>query len=319
MPSVHVLSPVAGFGNRLDLDLVCALLEGEGFDVTRFAVSNRTKSGRAGAVLSRVVSGRGRFDLNLFLAPIFPEWIPFARKNVLIPNAEGFAQVNWLSRIDLVLAKTRLTETIFRDLGCRTEFTSFTSHDHLDPAVPRDFSRFFHSCSSQFKGTVRLLETWRAHPEWPELVAVINNNDLVPADLQAPNLRLLRQRLTEAELRQWQNSIGFHLCTSEAEGFGHYIMEALSCRAVTLTTDGPPMNELIQPGRGILIPRLSEAPAMRLSRRYLFDPAGLAAAVDEALALDPATRTAIGEKGREFFLENDRTFRRNLIAILKSL
>ena len=319
MPSVHVLSPVAGFGNRLDLDLVCGLLEENGFDVTRFAVTNRTKGGRVGAVLRRVLSGRGRFDINLFLAPIFPEWLPFARKNLLMPNAEGFAQASWLRRIDLVLAKTRLTEVIFRAQGCRTEFTSFTSEDHLDESVPRDFTRFFHSCSSQFKGTQRLLETWQRHPEWPELVAIINNNDLIPPSLEAPNICAIRERLSQEELLRLQNSIGFHLCTSEAEGFGHYIMEALSCRAVTLATDGPPMNELIRPGRGLLIPRRAEAPPMRLSRRYLFDAAGLEGCVEQALGLDATSHQVIGEKGRNFFLENDRAFRRDFIALIKSL
>ena len=319
MPSVQVLSPVAGFGNRLDLDLVCGLLEENGFDVIRFAATNRTKAGRTKSILRYVLGGRGRFDVNLFLAPIFPEWLPFARKNVLVPNAEGFAQINWLPRIDLVLAKTRLTEEIFRAQGCRTEFISFTSEDHLDSSVSRDFTRFFHSCSSQFKGTQRLLETWRMHPEWPELVAVINNNDLIPGDLNAPNIRAIRERLSNEELRRLQNEIGFHLCTSEAEGFGHYIMEALSCRAVTMTTDGPPMNELIRPGRGLLIRSLSKTVPMRLSRRYLFDPAGLEDCVEQALSLDVPARQAIGEEGRAFFLENDQRFRSDFIALMKSL
>ena len=87
------MSPVAGFGNRLDLDLVCALLETNGFAVTRSAMIDRSNRGRATGIARRLLSCRGRFDINLFLAPIFPEWLPLARRNVLVPNAEGFAQV----------------------------------------------------------------------------------------------------------------------------------------------------------------------------------------------------------------------------------
>ena len=319
MKTIQVFSPVAGFGNRLDLDLVCGILEQSGFDVTRAAMSDRSKRGRGSRVARRLVSFRGRFDINLFLAPIFPEWLPLARKNVLVPNAEGFAQVNWLKRIDLVLAKTRMTEDIFRAQGCRTEFVSFTSTDHLDESVPRDFTRFFHSCSSLFKGTQSLLETWKRHPEWPELVAIVNNNDNVTPEMAAPNIRLIRERVPFNELRQLQNSIGFHLCTSEAEGFGHYIMEAMSCRSVTLTTDGPPMNELVRPDRGVLIERLPDAVPMRLSHRYFFDPASLEREVDRVLRMNPVERAAMGDSARAFFLKNDQAFRQRFVDVLRDL
>jgi hypothetical protein len=318
--TIHVTSPVAGFGNRLDLDLVCSLLEQNGFDVTRWPAVDRSKKARFSGVAKRLLSGRGRFDINLFLAPIFPEWLPLARKNVLVPNAEGFAQASWLRRIDLVLAKTRLTERIFQAQGCRTEFVSFTSEDHLDESVPRDETAFFHSCSSQYKGTRRMLETWQRHPEWPRLTAVINNHDQLPAALfEGPNIRVIRERLSGAELRRLQNAHGFHLCCSEAEGFGHYIMEAMSCRAVTFTSDGPPMNELVQPERGFLVACEDERPAMRLSQRHLIRGDGLEEQVEKALALDPATRHGMGQAGRAFFLENNQFFRQRFIEVMKEV
>jgi glycosyltransferase involved in cell wall biosynthesis len=318
--TVHVTSPVAGFGNRLDLDLVCSLLEQNGFEVTRYAAVDRSKKARISGVTKRVLSLRGRFDVNLFLAPIFPEWLPLARRNVLIPNAEGFAQASWLRKIDLVLAKTRLTERIFRDLGCRTEFVSFTSGDALDESVPRDENAFFHSCSSQYKGTQRMLETWQRHPEWPQLTAVINNNDLIPPALfEGPNIRVIRERLPSAELRRLQNAHSFHLCCSEAEGFGHYIMEAMSCRAVTFTSDGAPMNELVQPSRGFLVACEDERPAMRFSQRHIITREGLEEQVARALPLDPSTRRAMGEAARAFFLENDRLFRQRFLEVMNAL
>ena len=319
MPTVQVSSPVAGFGNRLDLELVAELLRQRGFEVDCYPAIQRGKLARGQRVAKRLLSGCGRYDINLFLAPIFPEWLPLARKNVLVPNAEGFAQPRWLSRIDLVLAKTRLTERIFKGLGCRTEFVSFTSPDHLDEQVPRDRTKFFHSCSSQFKGTERLLDTWKKHPEWPELVAVINHNERIPADFAAPNVRAIRTALPFDEVKRLQNTSVFHLCTSEAEGFGHYIMEAMSCRAVVLATDGPPMNELVQPSRGLLIDCLDEHPPMRFSHRYLFKPESLEARVEEALKFDQASIDRLGTAARHFYLENDRFFRRRLIEILEDL
>jgi glycosyltransferase involved in cell wall biosynthesis len=319
--SAHVISPVAGFGNSLDLDLVGSLLEENGINVTRYPVVKREQSARLGRVLRRVLSFRGRFDVNIFLAPIFPEWLPLARKNVLIPNAEGFPQRlhKWLPRIDLVLAKTRLTERVFRQLGCRTEYVGFMSPDQLDEQIPREPSKFFHACSSQHKGTKRLLEVWKAHPEWPELVTVINNNDTIPPDFQAANIRAIRQRLPNEDVRKLQNSIRFHICCSEAEGFGHYIMEAMSCRAVTLTTNGAPMNELIQPGRGILVDCLDDPAPMGLSHRYLFKPESLEEQVERVRKLDLAAIGQIGASARAYFLESNRVFRERFPDIIRAL
>lgn len=318
--TIHVTSPVAGFGNRLDLELVCALLDANGFEVTGWPAVDRSKKARLTRTTQRLFSLKGRYDINLFLAPLFPEWLPLARKNVLVPNAEGFAQVSWLKHIDLVLAKTRLTERIFQQQGCRTEFVSFTSQDRLDESVPRRPLSFFHSCSSQYKGTQRMLETWQRHPEWPRLTAVINNNDLIPPELfDLPNLDAIREPVANEELRELQNAHVFHLCCSEAEGFGHYIMEAMSCRAVPITSDGPPMNELVQPDRGLLVECEDERPAMRLSQRHLIKHAGLEQQMERALSLSDAERERMGQAGRKFYLENDAFFRKRFIEAMQSL
>jgi glycosyltransferase involved in cell wall biosynthesis len=317
--TIHVISPVAGFGNALDLDLVCSILQEGGFDVTSYPVRKREKTARLSQVARRIFSGRGRFDVNLFLAPIFPEWLPMARKNILVPNVEGFPGHlhKWLPRIDLVLAKTRLTERIFRELGCPTEFTSFTSPDHLDEKIPRDYTKFYHSCSSPYKGTRRLLDVWRKHPEWPELVTVLNPT--ITKDFEGPNIHAILKRLPGEEIIRLQNSIGFHICSSEAEGFGHFIMEAMSCGAVTLTTNGPPMNELVQPSRGVLLDCLDEAPKLGLSNRYLFKPESLEEQVERVTKWDLATLQQIGTAARTFFLENDRAFRARLVELMRSI
>jgi glycosyltransferase involved in cell wall biosynthesis len=313
---IHVISPVQGTGNRLDLELVCPLLEEHGFEVVRYPVLRRNGSARLAHVLRRLARFRGRFDVNLFLGPLFPEWLPFAVKNVWVPNPEGFRehQRKFLPWVDLVLAKTRLTETIFRALGRPVEYTGFTSRDHFDGSVPRAYTGFLHAGSSRFKGTARLVECWKAHPAWPPLVLV--DHAAVP---DAPNIRPLTGYVPDAEYRRLQNATGFHLCCSEAEGFGHYIMEALSCGAVVFTTDGPPMNELVHPGRGILVGRLEKTEPAGLSRRYYFDPARLAETIDRARGMDETALRKLGAAGRDFFLENDRAFRERFIRVMGAL
>jgi hypothetical protein len=117
--------------------------------------------------------------------------------------------------------------------------------------------------------------------------------------------------LDDATLRQLQNAHRFHLCPSEAEGFGHHLMEALGIGAVVLATDAAPMNELVTPDRGLLIP------VARTRREGLVDLAlverpGIEQAVAQALDLDAARCVALGARARAFFLDNDRAFRQRL-------
>jgi glycosyltransferase involved in cell wall biosynthesis len=313
---IHLISPAGGTGNRLDLELVGPLLEESRFEVIRYPVVKRNGRARLAHMLRWLARFRWRFDFTIFMGPLFPEWLPFARKNIWIPNVEGFHehQRKFMPWIDLVLAKTRLTENIFRALGRPTEFIGFTSRDRLDASVPRVYTEFLHAASSHNKGTKRLVECWKSHPDWPRLTCLQTGREA-----EASNVCAIPERVPEAEYQRLQNKIGFHMCCSEAEGFGHYIMEALSCRAVVFTTNGPPMNELIQPSRGILVDHLPETTPIGLSQRYYFDPASLANAIDRTRSLDAAALRELGSAGRAFFLENDRDFRERFIEVMQSV
>jgi glycosyltransferase involved in cell wall biosynthesis len=51
-----------------------------------------------------------------------------------------------------------------------------------------------------------------------------------------------------------QGAASLHVCPSVREGFGHYLNEARAVGALVVTVDHPPMNELIRPGMGLLVP-----------------------------------------------------------------
>lgn len=54
--------------------------------------------------------------------------------------------------------------------------------------------------------------------------------------------------------RQMQASSGVQICVSEREGFGHYMNEARAAGALVVSTDHPPMNELVRDGvSGLLV------------------------------------------------------------------
>ena len=118
--------------------------------------------------------------------------------------------------------------------------------------------------------------------------------------------------------RTLQNSHVFQLCLSETEGWGHYIAEALSCRAVVLTCDAPPMNELVTADRGITVGATESTP-LNLSMRYLFDERALEQAVERCISMQGDEWLQLGDRARAWYLDNQTGFEARLDTALKKL
>lgn len=262
---------------------------------------------------------RRRARIVLHIERVHRRWLGAGDESWLMPNQERFPHrhLGRLARIDRVLAKTRHAEEIFNQAGARTSVhTGFTSEDRLDRTVEKDWQRFFHMAGGNtLKGTDALLRLWAAHPEWPELVLRQKPED-APASLPA-NVTLRGQYLDDAALRALQNACGIHLCPSQAEGWGHHIVEAMSTGAVTLTTDAPPMNEIVTPDSGILVPATRSEPR-HLGRRYFVDPAALEQAIENLIALSPTDKARIGAAARQRYETINREFRETLSNLFGS-
>ncbi|MBI2802785.1 MAG: glycosyltransferase [Gammaproteobacteria bacterium] len=304
-----------GRGLSRNIELLRRVLESANWEVTVTGERPLSLVRRAGRLALSALP-RPHYDVNLFLERIVPAWLRHARKNALIPNQEWFREkgLKYLGRLDLVLCQTRHAETVFRDLGCRTAFSSFTSLDRWLPGIAGDPRRFLHLSGAVQRGTQALLSVWTTHPEWPALDIVQRDafEGTLPCNVRA------HVGLSDSAVRELQNVCGVHVQPSRAEGFGHSIVEGLSCAAVVVTTDGAPMNEVVTAERGMLAGwRSSET--MRLGTAYDVDPVALAACVERALALDPAERARLRAAARTWFEENDRYFRERLIELLDGL
>jgi glycosyltransferase involved in cell wall biosynthesis len=205
-----------------------------------------------------------------------------------------------LRRIDRVLAKTRHAYDIFSATGAPTVHFGFMSDDCLDAGVERDWNGFFHLAGgSTVKGTEDLLALWARHPDWPRL-HLVQKQALAPTRVPS-NVELITRHLSDEDLRRLQNQSGMHLCPSRSEGWGHHLVEAMSCGALVLTTDAPPMNEHIDEACGVLVTSARQQ-ARHLGTDYFVDPAALEAAVARMIAMPAAEKMARGQAARRRYL-----------------
>jgi len=313
---IQLLGRDNGAGLSRDLGLLSDALRGSGATVDARGLPRR---GRLAEWLTRLQGAVGtpRYDVNLMLERIRPEFARGARRNVLVPNPEYFRPRDRqaLARIDEVWVKTRHAVPLFEALGARTRWIGFTSPDRNDPSVPRRHAFFHGPGRSNNKGTAALLALWTRHPEWP-LLTVAWRRKRVDLDDVPANVRLLREHLDDASYRRLQNEHRFHLCPSQTEGYGHYLVEAMSCSAVVVTPDAPPMNELVAAERGV--PVAARAIGQQdLATLYMANEVALEAAIERCIAMDADEAGQLGAAARTWYEANRDAFPARLREALR--
>ncbi len=318
-----------GVGNSRDIALLRHALVSIGCEVTLSVPSKHARRRRklglvrafARARLKRAVQGRsgGRvapFDATVMLEHVWPETLHLAGRNIIVPNPEFFDRHDqrMLSCFDAVFAKTRATEALFAPLGRPTRLTGFDSEDRYLEEGARAPTFLHVAGKSRMKGTVRLVDLWCQHPEWP-LLTVVQSLAQGAAAVTRPNIAWRTEYLTDAELRHLQNQHGIHLCTSETEGWGHYIAEAESAAAIVIATDAAPMNELVGAERGFLVAARARG-RQNLATTFEFEQGALASAIERSLALGDDGRRRLGAAARAWFQDNKRDFPARLARAL---
>lgn len=332
MAHINLIAWDNGRGLSHDIRLLRQALESLGHQVslTSAAARRRANAGRAwrawlGLTWRWMRSGGReprRYDASITLEHVHPGYFKLAHRNLFIPNPEWLSRRDQrqLHRFDAVLTKTQVATEIFRERGLRTLHIGFQSIDcRVEDVPPRE--GFLHLAgASRMKGTERLLALWRKHPEWPPLLALQSPGSTEATTLHnPPNLQHRVEYLPSIDdIRHLQNSYTFHLCLSETEGWGHYLVEAMSCGAVVLTCDAPPMNEFVQPDRGILVEAHPTEP-LNAAMRYAFDDAALERAVEQAAAMTATERTKLSARARAWYEQNQAEFAANLDKALREV
>jgi len=305
----NIVARTNGVGLDQDVDLIRKTLITAGHEVTISHCRSRKR-------WLNIIPCKTKFDANIFIERVFPAWFGTAHKNYLIPNQERFpkSHTKRLKKIEQVLCKTHHAKKIFSQYS-KSSYIGFTSTDRSIPNKTTDFQTYLHLAGrSTHKGTKTLIAVWKRHPEWPTLT-IIQNKKNAPKEVPT-NIKLITEYLTHETLKNHLNSHGVHLCPSISEGWGHYIVEAMSCSAVVLTTDAPPMNELIKPDRGILVPHYKSEP-YHLGTNFYVDPDQLEKALTALIQSSTKTKQNLANKAQNWFFENNNNFAERFLKSLQ--
>ena len=323
MPTVQLLARDNGFGLSRSQRLLADALNQVGYEVIINGKDARcAKRRRKTSVRLAVAARQGltplrrqhRYDINIMLEHVWPESLHEARRNIYMPNPEWVDRhdLRYLRCFDLVLGKTQDAVDIFQARGVKGAYMGFISEDRHDPDVPRETAFFHLAGGALIKGTERLMEVWRKHPEWPLLTVLQDPRRARPG----PTARNIAHRIEyldvtrpeqRAEMSRLQNSHLFHICPSETDTWGHYIGEGLGVGALMLATNAPPMTEMVQPDRGLLID-YSHTGRRGLATTYYFDEKALVARVEEAIHMPTAERDARRQAARQWLLAMRESF-----------
>lgn len=254
-----------------------------------------------------------RADIAFHLELISRNLAQCAERNIAVLNLEWFPTewMKYLPAFDQIWAKSGYAFQYCRRRGARdVRLTGFLGQDRLDPTVAREPKCLHVRGKSQMKGTQEVVEAWRRNPGLPPLTIVSKD------PVNAPDHVTVVESPSDAELTRLMNQHEIHLCPSIAEGWGHYITEAMSVGAVVITTDASPMNEHIQPGWGYLL-GIVKTGSHHQAIQVHTSPDMIAEAVQRAVGLGPERRREVGLAARKHLLERNAQFREAALKLVE--
>lgn len=302
---------------------------------------------------------RERMKVQIFIEHVVGDVLDDAEKNYLVVNQEFLWDwdVEAIRKSDVIpLYKTRYAESEIKSrLGIHTgKYIGFTTPPSTAGWAPaKDPKLVVHLAgTSMFKNTEAVMRAWSlVSSQTSQLTLFITRNernvkldDLKYWDSLNPeknvsfmglsrlervdNMYLLRGReLPQETLDLFSATATYHLCPSATEGFGHIINQGRRDAAVVITTDAPPMNELIDAKSGVLVSPIADTKAVVTDRlspglkdRYppeiatlpifYVEPTKLATVILNTVALTDSTKTELGRAARvrydsdtDFFLK----------------
>lgn len=298
---------------------------------------------------------KGLIDISFHFDMSFPVCQNEARCNLFMPNYESMLFTKkeeqkerdavrnmlykGLAHMDYLFAKTQITidycqklknEHNFKYKIVYTKHTSIVSPIHLMVDIPRDNVSWLHAAGqSNWKQTDTVLDAWLGHPEWPHLVVTCGGtcltNDFLQEKLNRyPNYRYAKnvtilEKVDDIDRLTYQ--FFNHVCPSIVEGYGQYINQARAYGCFIVTSDYPPMNELITKESGYLIPcsKLEDKPRTLDIKMCLINTEDFSNHMKMVFQIPLKTRIERARKVFDKYQEDTQYFYKSINQVLKEV
>lgn len=240
-----------------------------------------------------------------------------ADKNIAILNLEWYPSewMKYLPAFDQIWAKSSYALRYCRNRGGKNvQLTGFMGKDLYDPDVKRELRCMHLRGRSGMKGTEQVIDAWRQAPDLPPLTIISQEEIRLPSGLG--NRVEVVMSPSDEERDRLMNQASIHICPSIAEGWGHYITEAMSVGATVVTTDASPMNEHIRPEWGYLVGVTRTRNHHQAILTYTSSNL-IMEAVRRAAALTPERRRQVGDMARTQFLKRNADFEKIALRLVE--
>lgn len=353
LPSIRMVIHTPSAGMLMDGDLVKHILKSRGYDI-EIVIHDKKNNQKNREV-----------DLQ-FYEEHYLEGYPAKQSFMFIHHEFLYDRdVEALRKYPnlIAIAKTHTAEELLTKLvgANKVIYTSWmTSHiqflldEKVDPKLVVHLAG-----TSPFKGTLEVIKAWqKANTKdhyllilhRPDRITYLDNSieywDSLNKDSisdgepisklgidnleRVGNMYLCKTNVSKSTLDLLINIASIHLCPSIVEGWGHIIGQALASGKVAITTDAPPMNELVNNNTGLLVkPASSETMISycnRIKNKYFQDEipvkvykpdiGDLALCIEKAINMTMEQRIELGNKALAFYKANSDIFINRLLNIV---
>lgn len=274
-------------------------------------------------------------DIHIYISNMDEHWLKYAKIKMLMINHELFYQSSdydeKYNKLDYVLCRNQIgydwamkikLEHGFKYSILLTKFTTiFPTVD-----IQKHSNLILHSAGEHhWKQTDVIIKTWQKYSDLPLLIITCTNQcfrnvqPILNKGGYPKNIHFHKKLIDYDKFVALKNKAGIHLCPSIVEGYGHYINESRKVKSLVITTNFPPMNELIDDSCGILINCSSFGLKKNGAKLCFVTENDMYVAVKKALDLSYETKQQMINKAHSKFLNETSEFTEKIKELFESL
>uniref|UniRef100_A0A6C0F5C9 Glycosyl transferase family 1 domain-containing protein n=1 Tax=viral metagenome TaxID=1070528 RepID=A0A6C0F5C9_9ZZZZ len=266
------------------------------------------------------------FDIIVFLEHILENYLEKYTCCMFVPNVEWLTNSDthllYHNHLHTILCKTHHSfEIMSKLIHSKSVYCGMTSllHTIENKKYQKRFEFLHVKGTSMYKNTQILIDAWLKHPEWPILHIVCRS----VIDLHKPifinNIILYQYELSNEELYKLQNTCMVHICPSYCEGFGHYINEGRLMSSLIITTNAPPMNELVKHNSGLLINPIKSEKVQLFGNGYIIGIKEIEDIMYKLLNMNFRDIDSMRKKAFDDYINDTKNFEKTLLNIINEI